>query len=49
VSRKPDGRRLFSFDSVTEVGSFEGIDEARFAAEEYGAKIVAADPACPEP
>jgi hypothetical protein len=48
VSRKADGRRLFPFDGAPEVGPFQSIEEARIAAEEYGARIVAADLACPE-
>jgi hypothetical protein len=48
VSRKVDGRRLFPFDGAPEVGPFNSIEEARHAAEEYGARIVAADLACPE-
>ncbi|MGF6508072.1 hypothetical protein OKW26_003898 [Paraburkholderia sp. 32] len=48
VSRKVDGRRLFPFDGAPEVGPFNSIEEARLAAEEYGARIVAADLACPE-
>lgn len=48
VSRKVDGRRLFPFDGAPEVGPFATIEEARLAAEEYGARIVAADLACPE-
>ncbi|WP_035471243.1 MULTISPECIES: DUF6723 family protein [Paraburkholderia] len=48
VSRKVDGRRLFPFDGAPDVGPFDSIEEARLAAEEYGARIVAADLACPE-
>ncbi|MGF6637549.1 hypothetical protein OKW38_001127 [Paraburkholderia sp. MM5496-R1] len=48
VSRKVDGRRLFPFDGAPAVGPFDSIEEARLAAEEYGARIVAADLACPE-
>jgi hypothetical protein len=48
VSRKLDGRRLFPFDGAPQMGPFSSIEEARLAAEEYGARIVAADMACPE-
>jgi hypothetical protein len=49
VVRKTDGRMLFPFDGAPEIGPFSTAKEARGAADEYGAKIVAADLANPEP
>jgi hypothetical protein len=49
VVRKTDGRMLFPFDGAPELGPFATAKEARAAADEYGAKIVAADLAQPEP
>jgi hypothetical protein len=48
VVRKTDGKTIYPYDGVLEIGPFETVEEARRSARNLGGMVIDADLSCSE-